>query len=45
MLEAARRAELMGEYRHPRTLLAAGWIAWFITAIGGALSLADLAEL
>ena len=45
VLVAARRADLMGEYRHPRALLAAGWIAWFFTAIGGALSLADLAKL
>ena len=45
VLVAARRADLMGGYRHSPALLAAGWVAWFFTAIGGALSLADLAKL
>ncbi len=45
VLVAARRPDLMGEYRHPPALLAAGWIAWIFAAVGGALSLADLAKL
>ncbi len=45
VLIAARRGELMGEYVHPRILLAAGWVAWLATLVGGALSLADLRKL
>jgi Mn2+/Fe2+ NRAMP family transporter len=45
VLVAARRPSLMGAYRHPRALLAAGWTALVITAVGGVLALADLAKL
>jgi Mn2+/Fe2+ NRAMP family transporter len=45
VLVAARRPGLMGDYRHPQALVGVGWIAWVLTAVGGALSLAELAKL
>jgi Mn2+/Fe2+ NRAMP family transporter len=45
VLVAARRPELMGEYRHPVPLLVAGWLAFVIALVGGALSIADMREL
>ncbi len=35
----------MGAYVHPVMLVVAGWIAWLLTLVGGALSLADLRNL
>lgn len=45
VLVAARRRELVGDYRHPAGLLVAGWAAWLVTLVGGLLSLADLGKL
>ncbi len=44
-LLAARRRDLMGEYRHPRVLQAAGWIAWTVSLAAGGLALKELARL
>ena len=38
VLVAARRRDLVGEYRHPAPLLLAGWIAFAIAVVGGALA-------
>ncbi len=35
VLVAAVRPALMGTYRHPRTLLAAGWVAWAVSVVAG----------
>ncbi len=45
VLVAARRPSLLGGYRHPVALQAAGWSAWLVSAIAGALALRDLANL
>lgn len=45
VLVAARRRELMGAYRHPATLLAAGWLAWLVSVVAGALALKELGRL
>ena len=42
VLLAARRADLMGGYRQPRGLLAAGWAAWVVTLAAGLLALRSL---
>jgi Mn2+/Fe2+ NRAMP family transporter len=36
VLVAARRRDLMGEYRHPWPLAAAGWLAWAVSLVAGA---------
>jgi len=35
VLLAARRRDLLGEYRHPWPLAAAGWAAWAVSAVAG----------
>jgi Mn2+/Fe2+ NRAMP family transporter len=45
VLLAARRKDLMGGYRHPLWLGAAGALAWLISVAAGVLSLKDLAKL
>jgi Mn2+/Fe2+ NRAMP family transporter len=44
-LLAARRSDLLGGYRHPRWLAAAGWTALAAATAAAALSLGDLARL
>ncbi len=44
-LAAARRADLLGGYRHPRWLAAAGWAAFAAAAAAAVLSLGDLRRL
>jgi Mn2+/Fe2+ NRAMP family transporter len=44
-LAAARRADLLGGYRHPRWLAAAGWAAFVVAAAAAVLSLGDLRRL
>jgi Mn2+/Fe2+ NRAMP family transporter len=36
VLVAARRRDLLGEYRHPWPLAAAGWVAWAVSVMAGA---------
>lgn len=45
VLLAARRRELMGTYRHPWALEAAGWAAWLVSAVAGGLAVSDMARL
>ena len=45
VLVAARRRDLMGEYRHPADLQAAGWLAWLVSAAAGVLALGELAKI
>jgi Mn2+/Fe2+ NRAMP family transporter len=45
VLVAARRRDLMGEYRHPVTWLAAGWLAWAVSLVAGAIALRQMARL
>jgi Mn2+/Fe2+ NRAMP family transporter len=45
VLVAARRRELMGEYRHPVALQALGWLAWAVSVFAGALALRDMGRL
>ena len=45
VLLASRRKELMGDYRHPAWLGAAGALAWLISVAAGVLSLKELAKL
>jgi Mn2+/Fe2+ NRAMP family transporter len=45
VLVAARRRDLMGAYRHPVSLQAAGWLALLVSIVGGALALGELAKL
>lgn len=45
VLLAARRRDLMGEYRHPRWMSLAGALAWLVSLAAGALSLRELARL
>jgi Mn2+/Fe2+ NRAMP family transporter len=45
VLVAARRRDLMGEYRHPATWLAAGWLAWAVSLAAGAIALGQMARL
>ncbi len=44
-LLAARRADLLNGYRHPRWLAVAGWIALLVAAAAAVLSLDDLRRL
>jgi Mn2+/Fe2+ NRAMP family transporter len=45
VLLGARRKDLMGDYRHPAWLGAAGALAWLVSVVAGVLSLKDLAKL
>ena len=45
VLVAARRRDLMGEYRHPADLQAAGWLAWLVSAAAGVLAMGELAKI
>ncbi len=45
VLVAARRRDLMGAYRHPAALQAAGWLAFLVSAAAGALAMGELAKL
>jgi Mn2+/Fe2+ NRAMP family transporter len=45
VLLASRRRDLMGAYRHPLALQAAGWLAWLAAVAAGVLSLRELARL
>jgi Mn2+/Fe2+ NRAMP family transporter len=45
VLLAARRRDLMGAYRHPASLQAAGWVAWIVSVAAGALALGELGRL
>ena len=45
VLVAGRRRDLMGAYRHPAALQAAGWLAWLVSAAAGALAMGELAKL
>jgi len=44
VLLAARRRDLMGRYRHPAALQAAGWGAWAVSVVAGALAVSHLAR-
>ncbi len=44
-LLAGRRRDLMGEYRHPLSLQAAGWLAWVVSLLAGGFALKELARL
>jgi Mn2+/Fe2+ NRAMP family transporter len=44
VLLAARRRELMGDYRHPLALQAAGWLAWAVSVAAGVLAVRELAS-
>lgn len=45
VLLAARRRDLMGGYRHPAALQAAGWMAWGVSLAAGVLALGELGKL
>ncbi|HLA76676.1 MAG TPA: NRAMP family divalent metal transporter [Vicinamibacteria bacterium] len=45
VLLAARRRDLMGEYRHPLTLQVVGWVAWGVSLLAGGFALKELARL
>jgi Mn2+/Fe2+ NRAMP family transporter len=45
VLVASRRRDLMGEYRHPASLQAVGWIAWVVSVGAGMLALRDMGRL
>lgn len=45
VLVASRRRDLMGEYRHPAALQAAGWIAWLVSVGAGALAVGEMGRL
>jgi len=45
VLLACRRRDLLGEYRHPMLLQAAGWIAWVVSLGAGLLAFKDLIRL
>jgi len=45
VLLACHRHDLMGSYRHPASLQAAGWAAWLVSVAAGVLSLQGLAQL
>jgi len=45
VLIAARRRDLMGEYRHPPVLQAVGWLAWVVSVGAGAIALREMARL
>jgi len=43
VLLAAGRPGLMGRYRHPAVLRAAGWAAWAVSVVAGALAIREMA--
>jgi Mn2+/Fe2+ NRAMP family transporter len=45
VLLAARRRDLMGEYRHPPALAAAGWAAFVVALLASALALFEFRRL
>ena len=45
VLLAARRRDLVGDYRHPAPLLAAGWIAFVVCVYAGVTSVLELRDL
>jgi Mn2+/Fe2+ NRAMP family transporter len=45
VLVAARRPGLLGGYRHPLSLQAAGWVAWAVSVAAGALALSEMARM
>jgi len=45
VLLAARRRDLMGDYRHPPVLQAAGWLGWAVSAVAGAVALREMGRL
>jgi Mn2+/Fe2+ NRAMP family transporter len=45
VLLAARRRDLMGEYRHPAALQAVGWLAWAVSVFAGAVALREMGRL
>jgi Mn2+/Fe2+ NRAMP family transporter len=45
VLWAARRRDLMGAYRHPVGLQAAGWLAWAVSVAASGLALKELTRL
>ena len=45
VLLASRRRDLMGEYRHPAALQAAGWMAWLVSVGAGALAVGEMGRL
>src|SRR4029079_993969 len=45
VLIAARRRDLMGEYRHPPVLQAVGWLAWVVSVGAGAIAVREMARL
>jgi len=45
VLLASRRRDLMGDYRHPPALQAAGWLAWAVSVAAGALALREMGRL
>ena len=44
VLLASRRPALMGAYRHPAGLQAAGWLAWLVSLVAGGLALREVAR-
>lgn len=42
VLLASRRRDLMGEYRHPPILEAAGWLAWLVSVGSGYFALREM---
>lgn len=45
VLLAARRRDLVGEYRHPTPLVVAGWAAFLVSVAAGVLSVLELRRL
>ena len=45
VLLAARRRDLMGEYRHPVQLVVAGWVAFLVSVAAGVFSVLELGRL
>jgi Mn2+/Fe2+ NRAMP family transporter len=45
VLVASRRHDLMGEYRHPPSLQAVGWVAWVVSVGAGVLALREMGRL
>jgi Mn2+/Fe2+ NRAMP family transporter len=45
VLVASRRRDLMGGYRHPVALQAAGWMAWLVSVGAGALAIGEMSRL
>ena len=45
VLLAARRRDLVGEYRHPIPLVVAGWVAFLVSVAAGVFSVLELGRL